>query len=82
MSEKISDEQIEYFSKHIGAREIHKSWRDTMLMQARPVDKDRMDWDTLPIREKALDEKIALDVITEFVAWLKGRGALKEEGAE
>jgi hypothetical protein len=37
---------------------IWKAWRDGMLAQGREVAPERMEWETLPLRDKALDERI------------------------
>jgi hypothetical protein len=54
-----------------GGREVHRSWRDKMLSQGRDVAKERMDWDTLPEDDKELDQTIARDVITDFIAFIQ-----------
>lgn len=62
-------ELIRKFSKENGARQVWKSWRDTMLLQGRNVAPERMDWDGLAEIDKALDVQIAFDVILDFMVW-------------
>ena len=64
-------DRIIQFIELNGAREVHRSWRDNMLLQGRYVDNDRMDWDTLSTEDKELDRAIAHDIITDFMVWLE-----------
>ncbi len=77
-----SEEEIEWFCKHNGSREVHRSWRDHMLLQEREVSDERMEWETLPPYDKLLDEWIAKDVIMDFIVWLKGKALMESEGED
>ncbi len=68
--------ELEEFCKLNGAREVHRSWRDNMLAQGRGVSPERMEWDTLPDIDKALDARISMDVIQDYLVWASSRAAL------
>ncbi len=74
------DKKLDWFCKNNGAQEVHRSWRDNMLAQDRWVDAIRIKWDTLPEIDKLLDEKIAKDVIQDFLAWAMGGLVLEQLG--
>lgn len=67
---KWKDEIIQFIETN-SAREVHRSWRENMLLQGRSVDSDRMDWNTLSAEDRELDKAIAHDVITDFMVWLE-----------
>jgi hypothetical protein len=67
----VSDETIKEFAENNGGREVHRSWRDTMLAQGRSVAPARMAWDSLSAEDKILDRIIALEVISDFVQFVR-----------
>lgn len=77
----LSVGQIARFAFGNGRREVHRSWRDTMLSQNREVSNDRMSWETLSPLDKLLDEQISFDVIKDYSTWVLGNIAL-EAGEE
>ena len=64
--------EIFKFAESNGAQELHRSWRDNMLEQEREVSSERMEWDTLPRKDKQLDLRIANDLYQDFYTWLRG----------
>ncbi len=42
---------------------VHRSWRDGMLSQGRTVERERLNWETLPERDRVLDRYIAGEVV-------------------
>lgn len=65
----LSDDDLWDFSEANGAVEVHRSWRDNMRAQGRPVEEERMTWEGLPLRDKLLDKAVAHDVIQDFIIW-------------
>jgi hypothetical protein len=41
------------------AQVVHATWRDTMRVQDRDIAPERLDWSTLPERDKEIDRAIA-----------------------
>jgi hypothetical protein len=56
------------------ARQIHTAWREGMIHQGRDVAEERMEWPTLPQREKELDQFIADWLLSYFLAALSEKG--------
>jgi len=67
--EALTEEDIAAFVNAQGGREVHRSWRDTMLLQEREVAPERMAWDTLSIYDQVLDRTIALDVLMDYAVY-------------
>ncbi len=71
-AEKANDDDfVKWFSSTNGAAEVWRSWKDNMLAQCRNVTQERLNWDTLPQIDKELDAKIAYDVISDFLFYIK-----------
>jgi hypothetical protein len=60
------------YAKKYGCKAIHRIWRDEMIQQKREVIKERMSWDTLPDNDKALDSKIAYEIIMDWFTYMYG----------
>ncbi len=56
----------------VGAPEVHRVWRDTMLKQERRVSDEKIDWRGLPLQDIYLDERIARAVAKDFLIWAFG----------
>ena len=63
---------VEEYAPINGSREVHRSWRDTMLSQDREVSEKRKNYETLYMYDKVLDSEIASDVIKDFLVWYEG----------
>ena len=75
----LSQDTIEEFAKANGGREVHRSWRDTMLRQGRNVPEVRMVWEELPMYDRNLDCTISKDAILDYTTWVLGKIALLTE---
>jgi hypothetical protein len=56
---------------------IWRTWRDQMLAQGREVAPERMEWATLPDRDKALDAAIEAEAVASLTAQLEQERAEK-----
>ena len=72
----LSLDAIRAIAETNSGKELHRSWRDTMLLQGRHVSAERMGWDLLPERDKQLDVQIAQDVLSDFAAYLHAQADL------
>ena len=75
----LGQDTIEEFAKANGGREVHRSWRDTMLRQGRNVPEVKMVWEELPMYDRNLDCTISKDAILDYTTWVLGKIALLEE---
>jgi hypothetical protein len=83
LREALSDVTLLQFAQTNGARELHRSWRDTMLAQGREVyPPERLEWNTLPVEDKALDAQCSFDVLRDFATWALSQAALTPQEAE
>jgi len=69
----VSEEMLAQYAKSRGAYEVWRSWVVAMLTQGREVTKERLDWSTLPDRDKDLDSDIAFCVARDCLEWIKNR---------
>ena len=51
----LSLDAIRAIAETNSGKELHRSWRGTMLLQGRHVSAERMGWDLLPERDKQFD---------------------------
>ena len=72
----LSLDAIRAIAEINSGKELHRSWRDTMLSQGRHVLAERMVWDLLPTQDKELDIQIAYDVLSDFAAYLYAQADL------
>jgi hypothetical protein len=68
----LTNEVLTEFANENGGREVHRSWRDTMLEQGRHVRPELMEWDALSAEDRTLDCAISAAVLIDFRAWLLG----------
>jgi hypothetical protein len=69
----------------IEARDIHHAWLAAMIEQRRLVAEERQSWETLPEREKKLDEMIAAELMRKVNAahvWYHGESSSFYLGSE
>jgi len=59
------------YSETNGAYQVWFAWYWKMCHQGRDVKDHKNLWDTLPERDKELDEYIAMEVVRDFLVWLK-----------
>ena len=59
----------------VGAFEVWRSWKDTMLKQGRAV-ADKFLELPIPKQDMELDRQIAEDVVTDFLVWVEGHYGL------
>ena len=53
----------------IGAPEVRRAWAGEMMRQGREVTAEKLSWERLSYQDKRLDEKIASQVVLDFLVW-------------
>lgn len=66
MGPNSSEASVAVTTQEVLAQAIHREWRDAMLGQGRHVSDERLEWDTLPWQDRALDRTIARKLLDTF----------------
>lgn len=70
------DDLLRKFAQEIGgAREVHRAWRDTRLVQGRYVEEKRLEWGKLDELDRQLAATIAFDLLRDFAVWARSHDA-------